>query len=127
MATRNYDNFGPFDSILENLKDAFATSSVFFITLGLLIMLSRLFVRLATGNYRGMLTSDQTGLIIAVSIVLAFAHLFLSVAYTFHDVTGFATAPSYYLAVCWSMATLSGVCGGLGIGLLMLIGMMRAI
>lgn len=127
MITLFSDKLGPVDSTLENFKTVFATSSVFFITLGLLIMFPRLFIRLATANYWGVLTNDQTALVVASSVVLACAHLFLSLSYTFEVVEEFATAPSYYLAVCWSMATLSGICGGLGVGILVLVGMMKAI
>ena len=127
MASQFLSDLGPLDSTLENFKTVFATSSVFFITLGLLIMFPRLFIRLATANYWGALTNDQTALIVASSVILACAHLFLSLSYTFEGVKEFATAPSYYLAVCWSMATLSGICGGLGVGMLVLVGMMKAI
>lgn len=122
-----FSDLGPVDSTLETFKNVFATSSVFFITLGLLIVFTRLCVRLTTANYWGALTPDQSFVVGASSFVLAFSHLFLSLAYTFEDLKEFATAPSFYLAVCWSTATLSGVCGGLGVGLLVLIGMMRTI
>ena len=125
--TTQFSDLGPIDSTLETFKDVFATSSVFFITLGLLIVFTRLCVRLATANYWGTLTSDQSFVVGLSSFVLACAHLSLSLAYTSKDIKEFATAPSFYLAVCWSTATLSGVCGGLGVGLLVLVGMTRAI
>lgn len=121
-----FSDLGPVDSTLETFKNVFATSSVFFITLGLLVMFTRLCVRLATANYWGALTPDQSFAVGLSSFILAIAHFFLSLAYAFEDMGEFATAPSFYLAVCWSTATLSGVCGGLGVGLLVLIGMTRA-
>jgi len=127
MTSQFFDNLGPVDSTLEILQTTFARSSAFFISLSLLIVLSRVFVRFATANYRGALTNDQITLLVAASVTLGFAHLFLCWAYTSRDVKGFATAPSIYLAVCWSMATLLGACGGLGVGLSILFGMMRAI
>jgi hypothetical protein len=127
MATQFLSDLGPVDSTLENFKTVFATSSVFFISVGLLVMFPRAFVRLATANYWGTLTNDQTFLVVVSSVLLAITHLFLSLAYTSEDMKELATAPSYYLAVCWSMATLSGICGGLGVGILVLVGLLKAI
>jgi len=115
------------ESTLENFKAVFASSSIFFITLGLLSMFPRISVRLATANYWGALTPDQSFTVALGFVILGLSHFFLSLAYTFEDMKEFATAPSYYWAVCWSMATLSGVCGGLGVGLLVLIGVVRAV
>jgi hypothetical protein len=130
MATQKSDNVGSaalLGSIVETFRVMFINSSVFFISLCLLIMLVRLFVRLATGNYWGAMPEEQIGLVAIGSAILALSHLFLTLSYTSEDMKDFATAPSYYWAVCWSMAILSGVCGGLGVGLLVLKGLIQAI
>ncbi|KEQ73093.1 hypothetical protein M436DRAFT_64248 [Aureobasidium namibiae CBS 147.97] len=98
MTSQFFDNLGPVDSTMEVFQTAFAKSSAFFISLGLLIVLSRVFVRFTTANYRGALTNDQIALLVVASVTLGFAHLFLCWAYTSHDVKGFTTAPSIYLA-----------------------------
>jgi hypothetical protein len=89
--------------------------------------LMRLFVRLATGNYWNSMPEEQIALVVIGSLILGLSHLFLILSYTSEDMKDFATAPSYYWAVCWSMAILSGVCGGLGVGLLVLKGLIKAI
>ena len=130
MATQKPDNVGSaalLGSIVETFRVMFINSSVFFITLGLLIMLVRLFIRLATANYWDAMNADQIFLVIIGSVILALSHLFLSLSYTSKDMNEFATAPSYYWAVCWSMAILSGICGGLGVGVLVLKGLIKAI
>jgi hypothetical protein len=130
MAAQKSDNVAPatlLDSITTTFQSVFINSSLFFITLGLLIILLRLFVRLATANYRNALTVDQDTVVVTGSIFLALSHFFLSLAYSSEDMTELATAPSYSWAVCWSMAVLAGTCGGLGVGLLVLKGLTRAI
>jgi hypothetical protein len=130
MATQKSDNVGSaalLGSIVETFKAMFINSSMFFISLGLLIMLMRLFVRLTTGNYWSAMPEEQIGLVAIGSVILGLSHLFLTLSYTSEDMKDFATAPSYYWAVCWSMAILSGVCGGLGVGLLVLKGLIQAI
>jgi hypothetical protein len=130
MVTQKYDNVGSaalLGSMVETFKAMFINSSVFFVSLGLLIMSVRLFVRLATGNYWDAMPEEQIGLVAVGSAILALSHLFLSLSYTSGDMKDFATAPSYYWSVCWSMAILSGVCGGLGVGLLVLKGLIQAI
>jgi hypothetical protein len=130
MVAQKSDNVAPttlLDSILDTFETMFINSSVFFITLGLLIILLRLFVRLATANYRNTLTIEQDTVVVTGSIFVALSHFFLSLAYSSEDMTELATAPSYSWAVCWSMAVLAGTCGGLGVGLLVLKGLMRAV
>jgi hypothetical protein len=111
MAAQKSDNVAPttlLDTILITFKSMFINSTLFFITLGLLITLLRLFVRLATANYWDTLTIDQDTLVVVGSIFLALSHFFLSLAYASEDMKDIATAPSYSWAVCWSMAVLVG-------------------
>jgi hypothetical protein len=130
MAAQKSDNVAPttlLDSITTTFQSMFINSTLFFITLGLLITLLRLFVRLATANYWDKLTIDQDTLVVVGSIFLALSHFFLSLAYSSEDMKDVATAPSYCWAVCWSMAVLAGTCGGLGVGVLVLRGLVRVV
>jgi hypothetical protein len=113
--------------ILDTFKAVFSRSFVFLITLGFLVMLTRLSVRLATANHWGALTDGQFGVVVVSSAFLGFAHSFLSLAYSLEEMVDFATAPSHYWAMCWSATILLGVCGGVGLGVLVLIGVFRAI
>jgi hypothetical protein len=130
MAAQKSDNVAPttlLDSITTTFQSMFINSTLFFITLGLLITLLRLFVRLATANYWDKLTIDQDTLVVVGSIFLALSHFFLSLAYSSEDMKDVATAPSYCWAVCWSMAVLAGTCGGLGVGVVVLRGLVRVV
>ncbi|THY12195.1 hypothetical protein D6D01_08671 [Aureobasidium pullulans] len=109
------------DSVVTIFTNVFAGSSTLFITLGLLIFITRILVRLGTSNYWGAFTKDQHDTIFILSGILGFVHLILSLCYATDDASGLPTAPSYYWAICWSMATLTGICGGLGVGLVVFV------
>lgn len=129
MATQIITNYGPetlVDSIFQTFKAVFTGSSALFITCGLLIVSARLLIRLGSSNYWGALTPDQGFTAHFVAFVMIIVHCALSLAYVLPD-EPLPTAPSFAWAVCWSMATLSGVYGGLGIGLIALIVMSKAI
>jgi hypothetical protein len=129
MATRTINNHGPdtlVDSILQTFNAVFAGSSALFITLGLLIVSTRLLVRLGSFNYWGALTEDQRTTAYICSGFVALVHCALSVAYTIPD-EPLPMAPSFAWAVCWSMATLSGVYGGLGVGMVIFVVLSKAI
>lgn len=109
------------DSVLTMFTNVFAGSSALFVTLGLLVLITRIIVRLGTSNYWGVFTKDQHDTTFILSGIPGFAHLILSLCYATDEVNEMPTAPSYYWAVCWSMATLSGICGGLGVGLVVFV------
>lgn len=128
MSTR-INNHGPdtlVDSILQTFEAVFAGSSALFITLGLLIVSTRLLVRLGSSNYWGALTEDQRTTAHICSGFIALVHCVLSLAYIIPD-EPLPMAPSFAWAVCWSMATLSGIYGGLGVGLVVFAVVSKAI
>ncbi|THW08201.1 hypothetical protein D6D02_01952 [Aureobasidium pullulans] len=58
MASQIADDLGAqtlVDSVVTMFKDVFAGSSTLFITLGLLVFITRILVRLGTSNYWGAL------------------------------------------------------------------------
>ncbi|KAG9795848.1 Lipoxygenase, partial [Aureobasidium melanogenum] len=129
MATQIINNYGPstlVDSILQTFNAVFAGSSALFITLELLIVSTRLLVRLGSSNYWGALTEDQRTTAYICSGFTALVHCVLSLAYTTPD-EPLPMAPSFAWAVCWSMATLSGIYGGLGVGLVVFAVVSKAI
>lgn len=102
MATQIINNYGPstlVDSILQTFNAVFAGSSALFITLGLLIVSTRLLVQLGSSNYWGALTEDQRTTAYICSGFTALVHCVLSLAYTTPD-EPLPMAPSFAWAVC---------------------------
>ncbi|THX00582.1 hypothetical protein D6D13_09408 [Aureobasidium pullulans] len=109
------------DSAITMFTNVFAGSSAFFITSGLLILITRILVRLGTSNYRSAFTESQRATVYLLFGILGIAHFMLSLFYATNEGHDSPTAPSFYWAACWSMATLSGICGGLGVGLVVFV------
>lgn len=90
MASQIADDLGAqtlVDSVVTMYTNVFAGSSTLFITLGLLVFITRILVRLGTSNYWGAFPKDQHD-------TSSSSHLILSLCYATDDASEFPTAPS---------------------------------